>query len=61
VGAFPADSHAPVVYPAALVAGHEDRGAGFLDFLSSPDAQAAFEAQGFTLLPAETLRGEPSP
>lgn len=51
VGAFPSDSHAPVIYPAALVAGREDRGAGFLSFLSSEDAGPVFEAQGFTLLP----------
>jgi len=53
MGDFPADSHAPVIYPAALVAGRDGRGEGFLDFLSSDDARAVFEAQGFTVLPDE--------
>lgn len=52
VGVFPEGSHAPSVYPAALLAGHEGRGAGFLDFLSSDEAREVFEAQGFTVLPA---------
>ncbi|HVG48628.1 MAG TPA: molybdate ABC transporter substrate-binding protein [Rubellimicrobium sp.] len=51
LGAFPAGSHAPVIYPAALIAGRENRGAGFLAFLSSEEAEAVFESQGFTLLP----------
>lgn len=53
VGTFPEDSHAPIVYPAALVAGREGRGAGFLDFLSSDAALAVFEGQGFTVLAEE--------
>jgi len=62
VGAFPAESHAPVVYPAALVAGRDGRGAGFLDFLFSEEARAVFEAQGFTVLPAEgPAAGRPAP
>lgn len=50
VGIFPENTYAPIVYPAALVAGRENRGAGFLDFLSSDAAREVFEGQGFTVL-----------
>ena len=51
VGTFPAETHPPIVYPAALVAGstHPD-GRAFLDALRAAPARAAFEKQGFTLL-----------
>ncbi|MDR3495591.1 MAG: molybdate ABC transporter substrate-binding protein [Ancalomicrobiaceae bacterium] len=48
---FPADSHAPVVYPAALVAGSSNpAAAAFLAYLKGADAKTAFEKQGFTVL-----------
>jgi molybdate transport system substrate-binding protein len=51
LGAFPADSHSPITYPAALVAGRDSAAAArFLDHLSSPEARAAWEGQGFTVL-----------
>lgn len=51
VGTFPAESHSPITYPAALVAGRDNpAAAAFLDHLSSPEARAVFEAQGFTVL-----------
>ncbi len=51
VGAFPADSHEPIVYPAALVApGAKPQAKAFLDFLASPAARPIFEKQGFTVL-----------
>lgn len=51
VGTFPPDSHAPIRYPAALVAGREGEAArAFLDHLESAEAGAVFEANGFTLL-----------
>jgi molybdate transport system substrate-binding protein len=51
VGTFPADSHPPIIYPAALIkADGENPGTGFLKFLSSKTAKAAFEKQGFTLI-----------
>lgn len=51
VGTFPPDSHPPIVYPAALVAGAGASGArAFLDFLASPEAMRLFEAQGFNVL-----------
>ena len=49
VGRFEEDLHAPIVYPAAAVAGgrvaEADR---FVDFLTSPEARAVFDRYGFT-------------
>ncbi len=45
---FPADSHEPVLYPAALVQGAKPAAQGFLDFLSSPQAVAILSRYGFT-------------
>jgi molybdate transport system substrate-binding protein len=49
LGAFPADSHPPIVYPAALLAGHAPAAAEFLAYLRGPSARAVFTRQGFTL------------
>lgn len=50
VDVFPASSHAPVVYPAALVAGHHSPAAiGFLHFLTTPPAAAIFRRDGFEM------------
>lgn len=47
---FPADTHTPITYPAAVIAGKEAGAAGaFLDFLSSPEAAETFQAAGFGL------------
>ena len=51
VGTFPADSHAPIVYPFALT--HSSKNplaSAFLTFLTSPQAKAVFEKEGFTML-----------
>ena len=51
VGTFPEDSHAPIVYPVALVKASANPDAkAFLDWLVSPEARPAFEAAGFTVL-----------
>ncbi|SEB02659.1 molybdate transport system substrate-binding protein [Rubrimonas cliftonensis] len=51
VGAFPADSHPPIVYPAAAVAGRANPAATvFLAYLRGPEARAAFERQGFAVI-----------
>jgi len=51
VATFPADSHPPIVYPVALTtAGTGPDARAFLDFLLSPEARPAFEAEGFTRL-----------
>ena len=50
LGTFPDSTHAPVTYPAALIAGRDNETAAqFLDHLSSPEVRAVFEAQGFTV------------
>ena len=51
VGAFPADSHPPVVYPIALTRDAVPAAAGFVAWLRSAEAAAHFEGQGFTRLP----------
>lgn len=50
IGTFPADSHAPITYPAAVIAPGTPEAQDFLDYLSTPGAQAVFEEQGFTVL-----------
>ncbi|NNM71290.1 molybdate ABC transporter substrate-binding protein [Enterovirga aerilata] len=48
---FPADTHPPIVYPVAVTkeAASPDA-AALLAFLRGPEARAAFEKQGFTVL-----------
>jgi molybdate transport system substrate-binding protein len=49
-GEFPADSHTPITYPAAILAGKaEGPGKAFLTFLSSDKARVSFESAGFGL------------
>jgi len=50
VGTFPADSHAPIVYPAALTATATPGAAVYLEVLRSPAAKAIFERYGFSVL-----------
>ncbi|HKH67074.1 MAG TPA: molybdate ABC transporter substrate-binding protein [Reyranella sp.] len=51
VATFPADSHPPITYPAALARESKNADAkNFLDFLRSAKARAVFEKQGFTVL-----------
>jgi molybdate transport system substrate-binding protein len=51
VASFPADSHPPIIYPAALTKDSKNADAkAFLDFLRSAKARTAFEKQGFTVL-----------
>jgi len=53
VAAFPDNTHAAIVYPAALT---RDAGPGarkFLDFLSGPEATAIFQKDGFITLGAQ--------
>lgn len=50
VGAFPVESHPPIIYPAAVIAESIAPAAeAFLDYLSGDAARAAFAAQGFAL------------
>jgi len=51
VGTFPADTHPPIVYPAAALAGSgTPLTRTFLDFLRGPEAREAFERQGFVVV-----------
>jgi molybdate transport system substrate-binding protein len=51
IGAFPADSHPPIIYPAAETKDTKSADAkAFLDYLKSSKARPAFEKQGFTAL-----------
>ncbi len=47
VGAFPADSHPPILYPVALTAGANPESREFLNYLTSEQARGAFERTGF--------------
>ncbi|MDK3073639.1 molybdate ABC transporter substrate-binding protein [Sedimentitalea sp. JM2-8] len=50
IGLFPPESHPPILYPAAVVAGPaQDQGQAFLDFLRTPAATEVFLRQGFGL------------
>lgn len=49
-GVFPPQSHEPIVYPIALVAGAGNRSRDYWQFLQSPAAQAVFARHGFRLL-----------
>lgn len=51
IGAFPEDSHPPIVYPVAQTADSKDAETpAFLKCLQSAKAKELFEAQGFTVL-----------
>lgn len=50
VATFPPESHAPIVYPAALMPGASPAAAAFLAWLAGPEAGAVFTAAGFTVL-----------
>jgi len=48
IGTFPADSHAPIVYPAARLKGAGDSAAAFLEFIQSDEGTALWKKYGFT-------------
>jgi len=51
LGAFSADSHPPIIYPAAEIKDAKSADAkSFLDYLKSSKARPTFEKQGFTML-----------
>ncbi len=51
IGTFPADSHAPITYPAAITAESDSAAAeSFLDFLTSGPARAIWLAHGFSIV-----------
>nr|CAD6417375.1 molybdate ABC transporter substrate-binding protein [Rhizobium sp. Q54] len=51
VATFPEETHPPIVYPVALLAGTGNpQAAEYLEFLKSDEAKPFFEAEGFELL-----------
>jgi molybdate transport system substrate-binding protein len=48
VDTFPADTHPPILYPAALTASAKPEARELFSFLISPDARRFYEEQGFT-------------
>ena len=50
VAVAPADSHDPILYPAAVLRDAKDKAAAraFVEFLQGPDARAVFQKYGFT-------------
>ena len=50
VGVFPADSHPPIVYPAAATTHAKTEAAPYLAFLRSAAAKPIFESYGFSYL-----------
>lgn len=61
VAGFAADSHPPIVYPAAIIAGHDSPTArALLAALRTPAQQALFRAKGFDAPPAQ-LRSTSQP
>jgi molybdate transport system substrate-binding protein len=55
VGTFPENSHPKIEYPIALLASANPEARRFLEFVESPEAAPAFEAQGFTMLSKSSL------
>ena len=51
VGTFPADTHDPITYPAAITDASRDDAAAraFFDALQKPAARAVFKAEGFSI------------
>jgi molybdate transport system substrate-binding protein len=50
VGEFPGNTHAPIVYPAALTRDAKPSAQAFLDFLKGPEATDIFAKAGFVVL-----------
>ncbi len=50
IGTFPSDAHPPIIYPAALTTTARLDASDFLEFITSPRAQAIFTERGFTPL-----------
>jgi molybdate transport system substrate-binding protein len=50
VGAFPADSHPPIIYPVAATVTAKPDAKDYLAFLRTPDAKTIYEKYGFTFL-----------
>jgi molybdate transport system substrate-binding protein len=57
LGTFPESSHAPIVYPVAIIAASANPDAkAFLDFLAGPTASAIFKRESFDVLPSDARK-----
>jgi molybdate transport system substrate-binding protein len=63
IATFPADTHAPIVYPFALVKNARPEAVAFLRYLCTAQAAAVFRRYGFSVLttPATAPQSAPSP
>jgi molybdate transport system substrate-binding protein len=54
----PADSHDPILYPAAILRDSKNKPAAraFLEFLAGPDARAVFQKYGFTSMEKSAVK-----
>ena len=50
IAAFPADSHPPIIYPAAILKGAKSPDAAAFFYLKGGKARPSWEKQGFTVL-----------
>lgn len=58
IGAFPADTHPPIIYPVAVLAKATSPDAlAFVSFLKTETADKLFEGQGFKVLAEGSLQG----
>jgi molybdate transport system substrate-binding protein len=58
LGTFPADTHKPIIYPAAILAKSQSADAqAFVSFLKTDTANKLFQDQGFTVLAEGTVGG----
>jgi molybdate transport system substrate-binding protein len=57
LGTFPDSSHAPIVYPIALIAASRNPDAkAFYDYLATPAASAIFKRESFDVLPSDVRK-----
>jgi molybdate transport system substrate-binding protein len=57
LGTFPESSHAPIVYPIAIIAASTNPDAkAFYDYLATPAASASFKRESFDVLPSDVRK-----
>jgi molybdate transport system substrate-binding protein len=57
LGTFPETSHAPIVYPIAMIAASVNQDAkAFYDYLATPAASAIFKRESFDVLPGDARK-----
>lgn len=58
IAVAPADSHDPILYPAAVLRDSKNKAAAraFLEFLAGPDARAVFQKYGFTSMEKSAVK-----